>query len=753
MNTSRRDFIKISSLGLGGAAVAGTLSTVNVFGNSKEDHNYFRPKLERYPTYCDVCFWKCAAWTYVDEDGDVKKVVGNEEDTHSKGRLCTRGTGGLGLYHDNDRLKTPLIREEVNGESTFREASWDEALTLVATKMNEIKDKYGAESFALLKHGAIGKHLDYLMNAYGSDTLAEPAFAQCRGPRDEGLKLTFGATVGSPESTDMRDSKCLVFIGSHIGENMHNSQVQEVSEAIDKGVSIITVDPRLSTIANKSKYWLPIRPATDIALLLAWMHVIIYEDLYDKEYVDKYTTGFNQLKAHVREFTPEWAYSITDLTPKLIRDSAREMAKAAPAVVVHPGRHVVWYGDDTQRTRAIGILNALLGAWGRRGGFYFNESLRLPKFPHPAFPKPKWTAHDLDHEFPFAHHGVTNSVIKASLPDYEGEHKVKAWMVGGTNLTYSVPEDKETMKKAIENLEFLVVVDLYPVEIAGYADVVLPECSYLERYDVTRSSKFRTPSIALRMPAVEPRWDSKPGWWITKQLGEKLGLSQYYPYENYSEVLDWQFKQVGTSLEEMQKIGVKNFPRTSGPLYIPEGQNYHFRTPSGKIELYSKQLKDLGFDPMPVYTAHEQPPRDYFRLIYGRAPMHTFSKTVNSPHLNALRSENNLWINPRVAKIWNLKQGQEVWLKNQDEVISSFPIKVRLTERIRWDSVYMVHGFGHKNTKMTRAYGKGINDTEMVTRVMVDPLMGGTGMRGNFVTILTENPHGDETHIVAEKSH
>lgn len=240
--------------------------------------------------------------------------------------------------------------------------------------MKEIKANYGAESFALLKHGDIGKHLDHLMQAYGSDTIAEPAFAQCRGPRDEGLKITFGETCGSPESTDLRDSKCIVLIGSHIGENMHNSQVQELSEAIDKGASIITVDPRLSTVAAKSKYWLPIRPATDMALLLTWMNVIIFEELYDKEYVAKYTTGFDQLKEHVRPFTPEWAYSITDLTPKMIRDSAHEMAKNAPATMIHPGRHVTWYGDDTQRSRAIGILNALLGSWGRRGGFISMKS-------------------------------------------------------------------------------------------------------------------------------------------------------------------------------------------------------------------------------------------------------------------------------------------------------------------------------------------------------------------------------------------
>jgi thiosulfate reductase/polysulfide reductase chain A len=382
MNTSRRDFIKISSLGVGGAAVVGSLMPVNVFGNDKDDFNYNRPDLKRLPTYCDVCFWKCAAWAYVDEEGQIKKVIGNDDDQLSRGRLCTRGTGGLGLHFDNDRLKKPLIRVSKEGEpSKFREASWEEAIALIAKKMTEIKSKYGAESFALLKHGDIGKHLDHLFQAYGSDTIAEPAFAQCRGPRDEGLKVTFGESCGSPESTDMRDSKCLVFIGSHIGENMHNSQVQEVSEAIDKGVSIITVDPRLSTVASKSKFWLPIRPATDMALLLAWMNVIIFEELYDKEYVAKYTTGFDQLKEHVRPFTPEWAYSITDLTPKMIRDSAIEMAHAAPAVMIHPGRHVTWYGDDTQRSRAIGILNALLGSWGRRGGFYFNEKAKVPKFP------------------------------------------------------------------------------------------------------------------------------------------------------------------------------------------------------------------------------------------------------------------------------------------------------------------------------------------------------------------------------------
>jgi thiosulfate reductase/polysulfide reductase chain A len=118
--------------------------------------------------------------------------------------------------------------------------------------------------------------------------------------------------------------------------------------------------------------------------------------------------------------------------------------------------------------------------------------------------------------------------------------------------------------------------------------------------------------------------------------------------------------------------------------------------------------------------------------------MHTFSRTANNPNLTDLMDENVLWVNPKVAKLWGLESGQYVKLKNQDDKVSTFAIKVRVTERIRWDSVYMVHGFGHNNKKLSRAHGRGINDTEMITRVHIDPVMGGTGMRGNFVTFITD---------------
>jgi thiosulfate reductase/polysulfide reductase chain A len=740
---TRRDFIKISAVGTG--AVALGLSTVKL-ANASEPGSIFGKKTkkqvayERFPTYCEVCFWKCAGWTYKDEDGKILKIVGNEEDPHCNGRLCPRGTGGIGMYYDEDRLKKPLIRVGEPGNQSFREASWEEALDLVAKNLNKIKKEHGPECVALFSHGTGGKMLSHMLKAFGSPNITAPSFAQCRGPREVAFAATFGEEVLSPERTDIRDTKCLVLIGSHIGENMHNGQIQEMSEAIDKGATIITVDPRFSTAASHSKFWLPIKPATDMALLLAWIHVILKEDLYDKKYIEKYAYGFDQLKAHVKNMTPEWAFGITTIEPETIRETAREMAAASPAVIIHPGRHVTWYGDDTQRSRAIAILNALLGSWGRRGGFFNPEAVHLPKYPSPAYPKPQKSWKDaFPGQYNLVHEVLTTGICDATIPSPDLGCNLKSWIVYGTNLMASLPDQKKTLE-AIENLEFMVVIDTMPMDITGYADVILPECTYLERYDGIRSSPHREPNIALRMPAVEPKYDSKPNYWIAKELGKRLGLEEYFKWNTIEEMLDWQLKKVGSSLEEMKVLGVKKMPREYNDLYSLNGEDYEFNTNTGKIELYSTELGSEGFDPLPKYTHHPEPPQGYYRLNYGRAPMHTFSRTANNPNLTALKKENSVWVNPRIAKLWDLKNGQYVWLKNQDGVVSSFPIKIRVTERIRWDSVYMVHGFGHMEKRLSRAYGKGASDSELVTHVMTDPIMGGTGMRGNFVTFILNDP-------------
>jgi len=744
MKTTRRDFLKISSIGIGGLMLSSPL--INLFKSDaeKESEKFDEMQAIRTPNYCEVCFWNCAAWVYTTADGQIWKILGHEDDPNCNGRLCPRGTGGLGMYTDNDRLKKPLIRTETDGIQSFKEVEWTEALDFIAEKLKAVKEKHGAESVALFNHGTSGKHFTHLLQAFGSKNFAGPAYSQCKAPREEAFQATFGHALHSPEPLDIRDTKCLVLIGSHLGENMHNGQVQEMSDAIDNGATIITVDPRFSTAASKSKYWLPIKPATDIALLLAWTNVIIEEELYDKNYVEKYTYGFDLLKEHVKTKTPEWAYGITTIEPSVIRQTAREMANASPAVIIHPGRHVTWYGDDTQRLRAVAILNALLGSWGRRGGIYIPEAASVPKFKSKPYPSVNWKWDNIYPEkYPLATIGVTNVLVDASHPDNKSDKSIKAWLIVGTNLIATMPNISRTLE-ALQNMEFVVVVDTMPAEITSYADVVLPECTYLERYDDLRLATGRIPTISLRMPAAEPRFESKPGWWMAKELANRLDLADYFPYEDYSEVLDWQLQQVGSSLEEMKKIGVKVLERTYDDLYFHEGEEHEFETNTGKIELFSTSLQAAGFDALPNYKENAQPQAGFYRLIYGRAPMHTFSRTTNNPLLCELQSENKLWVNPKVAEQWGLVQDQEVWLQNQDGKTSNFSIKVRVTERIRWDSVYMTHGFGHSNNKLTRAFGRGISDTELITNVKIDPETGSTGMRENFVTFLTEKPEDKE---------
>jgi thiosulfate reductase/polysulfide reductase chain A len=723
-SVSRRKFLKISGATIGAAAAGTTLlKTTQALGNK------VAKGVRTIPTFCDICFWKCGAIAYVN-DGNLWKVEGNPLDPLSNGRLCPRGTGGVGAHHDPDRLKAPLIRRNKRGEEQWVEVTWDEAMSYIAEKMKKIKASYGPEAVALFSHGIGGNFFKHTLKAFGTPNVAAPSFAQCRGPRDVGFRLTFGEDVSSPERTDIRNSQCLVLIGSHLGENMHNTQVQEFAEAVAHGATIIVVDPRFSVAASKAKYYLPIKPGTDLALLLAWMNVIVSEGLFDKDYVARYGFGFEQFAASLQQYTPEWAYPETGIDPEVIRQTAREMARFKPATLVHPGRHATWYGDDTQRSRAIALLNALLGSWGRKGGFYTPVSMDVPSYPYPPYPKPdKDKVDNPDHKYPFAHETITTGIREATITGKP--YPIKGWLVYATNLLHALPNESETIK-AIQNLDLMVVVDVIPSEIAGWADVILPESVYLERFDDLNVEWFRDPFVALRQPVVESPNDQKPNWWMAKKLAEHLGLGHYYPWKNIEEYLEYRLTAAGLSYKDLKKNGIIRGAKQ--PIYFDEGVPAEFPTPSGKIEFYSLQLQQAGFDPVPKYNRPASGPPGSLRLLYGRAPVHSFSRTQSNHVLMDMMSENDVWVNADVAVRLGLKSGDHVRLKNQDGVVSN-KIKVKATERIRPDCVYMVHGFGHNAKMLKFAYGKGASDAQLLTRYVTDPLMGGTAMNMNFVTI------------------
>jgi thiosulfate reductase / polysulfide reductase chain A len=725
---SRRRFLQISSATAGLAAVGSAAGRLGGAGLSAEA---VEKGIRKVPTFCDVCFWKCGAIAHV-KDGRLWKIEGNPEDPLSRGRLCPRGTAGVGAHFDPDRLRYPLVRRQKRGQEEWTQVTWDEALNVVAERLQTIKARYGPEAVALFSHGLGGTFIKHTLKAFGTPNIAAPSFAQCRGPRDVGFSLTFGEDVGSPERTDIRNARCLVLIGSHLGENMHNTQVQEFAEAVGAGASIIVVDPRFSVAASKAKHYLAIRPGTDLALLLAWMHVIVAEGLYDKEYVDAHGFGFEAFKAEVATFTPEWAYPETGIEPQVIRETAREMARYRPATLIHPGRHAAWYGDDTQRSRAIALLNALMGSWGRRGGFWAPAQMQVPPYPYPAYPKSARGTVNPTSKYPFATEPLTTAIRDATLTGQP--YPVKGWLVYATNLIHALPNEAETIR-AIQALDLLAVVDVIPSEIAGWADVVLPETTYLERYDELNVESFREPFVALRQPVVHAPHDQKPNWWIARTLAGKLGLGSYYPWATIEDYLRSRLNGAGLSFKDLKRQGVIRGPKV--PVFFDEGLEPQFATPSGKIEFYSVRLRDAGFDPVPKYTPPVQPPDGMFRLVFGRAPVHSFSRTQSNPILHEMMPENEVWVHRVVASRLGLASGDYVRLKNQDGV-TSLRVKVKATERIRPDCVYLVHGFGHTSRMLARALHRGASDAQLITRYATDPLMGGTGMNVNFVTIEAE---------------
>ncbi len=755
LQITRRSFVKATAAAAGAASLMPVAAAASVAGSDTTTPWYREGAIETTYNYCDICPWRCGVVVNT-VNGVVRKIDGNPLDPKSRGMLCARGQGGVSFLEDPDRLQAPMMRTGARGEGSFQEVSWDQALDFIATKMLEIKERSGPESMAIFGHTS-GEFwfTDLFAQAWGTPNAAKPSSSLCLSPREEAAQLTYGSAVGGHEPVDWDELRCLTLIGSHIGEDTRNTVMQDFATMWSKGGRVIVVDPRFSSVAAKADYWLPIKPGTDTALLLAWINVLITEDRYDADYVAQWTVGFDQLADHVQSFTPEWAAGITDLPADRIRETARVMSEYRPQSVIMPGRHVTWYGNDSQRMRANYLVNALLGAYGRHGGLYFNKTPYLETHPHPPFAVAGSSggcsagAEEVTDELPLGPTGKARAdgardtfwrgataLQELIDPMITGDpYPIEGLIVYGTNLLNSVPNKPRTIE-ALKALDLVVAIDVLPMEHVAWADVVLPESTYLERYDSLWSVAHKTPYIAMREPAIPPMYDTKPAWWMAKELGTRVGLEAYFAWDGIEDYLNTELRSVGSSLDEMRADG-GIIVQSGKPYFEDFGDESPFHTPSGKIELYSQQMADRGFDPMPVYEPTPEPPQGFYRLLYGRTPVHTFAKTQNTPVLNELYPENELWLNEDAADAEGVSNGQEVWLENQDGARSG-PIRVKATQRIRDDAVFMPHGFGHNAPGLTRVNGVGASDTELQTRYALDPISGGAGMRVNFVRILTE---------------
>lgn len=691
---SRRSFLKLTGAATAAAAVGGHSRVLRALVPAGEEIK--KDKVQKAFSACDMCFNKCGLVARV-QDGVVQKLDPNPNFLKSRGMLCARGNAGIQQLYDPDRLKYPLLRKGNRGAGKWQRLSWDQALDLAAEKLAEIGKNYTRCGVLFMAGTDLqSKFVHRFAEVFGSYNVVSHE-SNCLLSRNRAFLDTYGE-VPIP---DLLYCKYVIMAGANRFEALVTPDSIDLMTAMREGCKLVVLDPRFTKTASLADEWYPIRPGTDMAFFLAVAHVLISENLYDKNFIAEKTYGIEQLSEHVKPYTPEWASKECQIEAADIRRIARELATAAPAAMVYPGRRSSDYENSTQIRRSFAIVNALLGNWDRPGGLTAARKIGIKSPPY----DPPWYDDNPEERIDsgrslmmFEEEGSFKHARDAVI---EGKpYPVKGFFTYKTNPMQTGANRRKTMEM-FSKLDFMLTIDITLSDTAWMADLVLPAPSYLERQDPVAPLQGSSACACMvtRDPVVPALFESRPVFWIVKELSKRLGLGEYFDF-TMEDFRQEQLKDMPDAMTALRKDGVYYNP---GKLYgVYEGKI--FKTFSKKIELYNQRYKDLGIDPMPVYQPPQKVPENRFRLVVGRNAYITQGSTTNNSLLYELVPENTLWIHPKPAEKLGIKPGTMVEVASR---VGKGELKARVTEEIRPDTVYMDSGFGVISKGLTRVYGKG----------------------------------------------
>ena len=686
---------------------------------------------------CGMCTVRCPIKVEI-EDGVVKWIEGNPNDPGMAGRLCAKGSAGLAMLYDYERPQYPMIREGKRGEGKWKKASWDEALDYISKKLQAIIKKHGARAIALSDRGGPFRdiHRSFL-RAIGSPNYFNHDCTCARNVQHASLSL-----FGSGRKTfnyDYGNCKHLVLYGRNVFESLRVKAAGTIMNMLDRGGKITYIDPRAAGTAMKAtRYW-AIRPGTDYALNLGIIHTVLRDKLYDAEFVNQWVLGLKELESSVIPYTPEWAAGETGIPANEIIAFAHEISQDSPAVIFHPGWMVARYSDSFYAVRTSYILNALMGAFETPGGLFFQKGpgdagAKGLNALLDTIPKPEEKRVDgcgWKHKHFDAGPGLLHLLYPTLISGKP--YAVKAYIAFRHDPLLSLP-DPEAQKKAFDKLDLLVAIDANYSETGWYADVLLPSATYLEKSSILTTGKGLKPSFGMRKQAVEPRNDAKPDWWIFKSLAERLGAGEYFKFRDMGEFWEFQLKGTGVSVSDFDKKGSVSL--ADKPIWWDRMKDLKFKTPSKKIEFVSSRLQECDIESFKPYESPRKPDAGYYRLAFGRSPVHTHGRTQNNPVLSEIMPENQLWINADEAAKLGIANGDRVQVTSSDGSHSG-TIQAYVTEFIHSESVFMVHGFGRKVPWQTRGYNRGLGDYRFETGLLdvYDPVGGANSLLECFVKV------------------
>ena len=549
----------------------------------------------QYRAACRGCHGGCIHILTV-EDGRVVKVQPDPEGPLNQGKACIKGMSVIEQMYHPDRILHPLKRIGPKGSGKWEQVSWDEALDDIAQKLIDLKEKYGPQCISTIT-GTGRHHLKYLRRfteAIGSPNLTSSGALICLGPRRNAGYSTSGSYCCVDYYGDVQPG-CLLVWGANPAISGADGELQwHPKRCFENGTKSVVIDPQCTELAKHADVWLRVRPGTDGALALGFINIIINEDLYDHDFVDNYTYGFDELKECCRDYTLERVSKITWIPEEKILEAVHLLAESGP-VGLEWGCAFEQSYNATQTCRAIYMIPALLGSYDAPGGFVVSKKLSTDKsdFSEPLpgilsnYPHKRLRA--------MAHpHNVFNA-IRTGRP-----YKVRAMLSFANNSIVSLPESNHT-RRCMEELEFFVYMDFFMTPTAQLADYILPAAMWPELDCVFCLPEYAEQSILCQHKIVQVG-ECKSDEEVFVELCRRMGAD--YGADSQLELIRQEIREMGEKNPELAGLTLEQLQRDGS--YTPERRYYNykekgFNTPTGKYEFYSNEMAQNGGEPLPYW--------------------------------------------------------------------------------------------------------------------------------------------------------
>lgn len=665
---------------------------------------------------CGICSAGCWIVATFDNNGNIVQI--RPDENSSMGILCKLGEHAPEIIYSPDRLRYPLKRKGARGNYDFQRITWDDAYDIVCTKLQNLKNTYGAETTAI--YTGVGSFERAFCDIFQPKDVAVSSACSVLFPFGSPNTMGVGALcyvaygMIAPHVTmgemlidlfnDSENSQLLVIWGANPATDSPPVDFQRIIDAHQRGAQIVVIDPRRTWCANlDTARWIPIRPGTDGALALGLCNVVMEQELYDESFVNNWTVGFAEFSRYVQHFTPDAVAAITGIEADTIVWLAQTIA-AARGVSQYMYTGLEYSSSGVQSIRAALVLWALAGQLDTPGGRCI--TMRKNQFPinrqgHVANPDigPRLGGDT----FP-VYIKYRDEAHAASLPDSVlngNPYKIRSLIILGGSITTAWP-NASLWKQTLDALDFLVCIDRQFTADAAFADIVLPAATYFEIDSyMVYGSLFR-----IREKMIEPVGESRGDLYVMAELAQRLGYGHLYP-QNPQQLYDHVLKGSGFTIDEVRRAGgivsvdteMMQYKKWEKGLLRPDGKP-GFNTPSGKFEISSSILQEYGYDPLPVYTEPRESPLSRpdlsarFPLVFTSGSRRAASFHTQHHGIKSLVKEHpepTVTINEIDAEKRGIAHGEYVAVRTPRGEIT---MRAYVTDRIMQGTVDANHGCG-----------------------------------------------------------